>query len=207
MKGKNFSRVDRGQCKASDFYQTPYSLTRALLEAEEFDFQKTVYEPAAGRGAIVKVLEAAWGNGLVEYGDIQTGRDFMMRGMTVPYIITNPPFSLALEFVLKAKQVAREKFAMLLPVSYLHGQERFQRLWQDRVYPLAKVHVLTRYPLLTNTIRSDGKFQTGMMAFAWYVFEKQWADKPEIRWMDVQPFVLKSSLHVKTVDQQLEMEL
>jgi hypothetical protein len=54
MKGKCFSAVNRGQRKKSDFYETPYSMTRQLLEVENFN--GTILEPACGNGAIVNVL-------------------------------------------------------------------------------------------------------------------------------------------------------
>ena len=52
-KGKNFSAnntTDRR--KQTDFYETPYSLTRKFLDAEEFDKSLSVCEPACGKGAI-----------------------------------------------------------------------------------------------------------------------------------------------------------
>lgn len=36
-KGKCFSAVNRGQRKKSDFYQTPYSMTKQLFDHVEFN--------------------------------------------------------------------------------------------------------------------------------------------------------------------------
>ena len=58
-KGKNFSAnntTDRR--KQTDFYETPYSLTRKFLDVEEFDKSLSVCEPACGKGAITKVLKS-----------------------------------------------------------------------------------------------------------------------------------------------------
>lgn len=54
-KGKNFSCNNLGQRKKSDFYETPYSLTRLLLEKEDFH-GGNIIDPACGEGAILEVL-------------------------------------------------------------------------------------------------------------------------------------------------------
>ena len=125
-KGKNFSANNTGKRKKSDFYETPYSITRHLLNAEDFDNTKIVCEPACGEGAIVRVLEEKWqSTNIVSYdADI----DFLKDSRQYEYIITNPPFSLAFEFIQQAKRLASNKFAFLLPLSYLHGKKRYDEI-------------------------------------------------------------------------------
>ena len=180
-KGKNFSGNNaRGQRKKSDFYETPYSMTSHLLEVEDFNKSLTVCEPACGDGAIVKILEKKWDN-VVAY-DIE--KNFLWETENYDYIITNPPFSLAYEFVQKAKQIATEKFAFLLPLSYLHGKKRYDNIYMDKQYGLKKVYVFTRYPMLGESLREDGKYNTGMMVYAWYIFENHYSGLPVIDWID-----------------------
>ena len=180
-KGKNFSANNaRGQRKKSDFYETPYSMTSHLLEVEDFNKSLTVCEPACGDGAIVKILEKKWDN-VVAY-DIE--KNFLWETENYDYIITNPPFSLAYEFVQKAKQIATEKFAFLLPLSYLHGKKRYDNIYMDKQYGLKKVYVFTRYPMLGESLREDGKYNTGMMVYAWYIFENHYSGLPVIDWID-----------------------
>lgn len=186
MTGKNFSTNNAtGKRRKSDFYETPYSLTELLLEVEEFP--ERVLEPAQGGGAIVRVLN--------RHGFEVSGFDKEVNFLTYqevhPAIITNPPFSLAKEFIFKAKEVASEKFAMLLPLSYLHGKFRFDNIYQDREYPLKKEWVFTRYPLLGDLLREDGKHRTGMMVYAWYVWEKGVSEEPTIGWLDNNRFILR----------------
>ncbi|WWA79567.1 methyltransferase [Xanthomonas phage Kintu] len=185
--GKNFSANNLGQRKASDFYETPYSITQSLLDAEGFDRGARTLEPACGDGAITRVLAASGFSDIVGY-DAET--DFLREESTFPQIITNPPFSLALDFILKAKSVARNKFAMLLPLSYLHGKERLDKVYSDREFPLACVHVFCRYPMLGDPLRDDGKYRTGMMVYAWFVWDKHHVGDPNVKWIDNQPFVL-----------------
>ena len=182
-KGKNFSANNaKGQRKKSDFYETPYRITRHLLNRESFDKRLRVCEPACGDGAMVKIFEEHWKLNKITAYDIE--KDFLTETGQYDYIITNPPFSLAYEFIQKAKQVATKKFALLLPLSYLHGKKRHDDIYSDREYGLKKVYVFTRYPMLGDDLREDGRYKTGMMVYAWYIFENGHTELPEIDWID-----------------------
>jgi hypothetical protein len=180
-KGKNFSANNAsGNRKKSDFYETPYSITRHLLRVEEFDYSLTICEPACGDGAIVKVLREKTNN--IVFYDIE--KNFLTETEQYDYIITNPPFSIAYEFIQKAKIVAKKKFAFLLPLSYLHGKKRYDDIYSDKEYPLKKVYVFTRYPMLGETLREDGKYNTGMMVYAWFIFQKGYNGPSMVDWID-----------------------
>ena len=182
-KGKNFSANNAtGKRKKSDFYETPYTLTRKFLDVEYFNKNSTVCEPACGGGAISKVLNEYWEDDKITAYDKET--NFLWDFDEYNYIITNPPFSLAFEFIQKAKQLAKSKFALLLPLSYLHGKKRFDEIYSDREYGLEKVYVFTRYPMLGETLREDGKYNTGMMVYAWYVWTNGYNERPIIDWLD-----------------------
>jgi len=182
-KGKNFSANNAtGKRKKSDFYETPYTLTRKFLDVEYFNKNSTVCEPACGGGAISKVLNEYWEDDKITAYDKET--NFLWDFDEYNYIITNPPFSLAFEFIQKAKQLAKSKFALLLPLSYLHGKKRFDEIYSDREYGLEKVYVFTRYPMLGETLREDGKYNTGMMVYAWYVWTNGYSGQPTIDWLD-----------------------
>lgn len=181
MSGKNFSCNNTGKRRASDFYQTPYCLTDLLLSKE--NLVGTVLEPACGAGAIVSRLPYC-----TNYYDKET--DFLKEKRQYNTIITNPPFSLAQEFILKAKEVATDKIIMLLPLSYLHGKKRYDIVWKDKKFPLKKIYVFTRYPMLEETVRPDGKHRTGMMVYAWFVWEKEYENKPTIDWLDNNDYVI-----------------
>lgn len=185
--GKNFSANNLGQRRKGDLYETPYSLTEQLLDAEDFNNCASTLEPAYGRGAIVRVLERRGFDRVTSY-DLE--RDFLREERTFHQIITNPPFSQALAFILKAKLQCTHRFAFLLPLSYLHGKERLDQVYGDRSFPLARVHIFCRYPMLGDPLREDGRYRTGMMVYAWFVWERSWAGAPEIRWIDNHRYVL-----------------
>lgn len=184
MKGKNFSCNNVvGKRRKSDFYETPYSMTIQLMNVEQFC--GVVLEPAAGKGAIAKVLRTKYA---VKAYDLET--DFFTETGKFRCIVTNPPYSLAQEFILKAKQVARKKFAFLLPLSYLHGINRLRLIWSVTEFPLARIHVFARYPMLGDKLRPDGCYRTGMMVYAWFIWERAHKGPPAIFWLDNNPYVI-----------------
>lgn len=195
MKGKNFS-LNSNKRNKNDYYQTPYSMTKQLLEVENFEGK--ILEPSCGAGAIVKVLRDHKKS--VDYCDLNN--DFSLTGIFKDFkdfinddfdrydnIITNPPFSLAKEFILKAKQIANNKIAMLLPLNYLHGVARYNEIYKDTTFPLKAVYVFCRYGLLEDTIREDGTYKAGMMVYAWYIWDKSYKGEPVIRWLNNNSYI------------------
>lgn len=114
-----------------DFYATPPKAVNLLLEQERF--APLIWEPACGLGHISKVLEA--------HGYEVISTDLVYRGYGDPEpldflaetleqfegdIITNPPYSVGLEFVQRALDSVRPggKVAMFLKIQFLEGQKR-----------------------------------------------------------------------------------
>ena len=165
-----------------DFYPTPESATKALLRVETFP--GTIWEPACGDGAISKVLE--------DFGYVVRSSDLVYRGygegeidfLTFPkkasidHIITNPPYKFAQEFIETSLLVITGKAAMLLKLSFLEGEKR-RKMFQAT--PLARVHVFSKR--LTMTRNGEEMRSGGMIAFAWFVWEKGFIGKPTIDWI------------------------
>jgi hypothetical protein len=189
--GKNFSCNNvSGKRRVADTYATPYSLTRLFLDTGVLLKEAPTLEPACGNGAITKVL-SDYGFTDVKSFDLEQGQDFLTYSEPVSQLITNPPYSFAYEFIHHAKEIVKDRFALLLPLSYLHGKRRFDDIWQDRDFGLRSVSVFTRYPLFGDPLREDGKHHTGMMVFAWYFWEKGYCDAPQIQWLDNNAYILK----------------
>jgi len=165
-----------------DFYPTPESATNALLSVEAFT--GTIWEPACGDGAISKVLERhgciVKSSDLVDRGYGDSGIDFLVfpKRDTVNHIVTNPPYSLAQEFIETALLSVTGKVAMLLKLSFLEGEKR-RKMFQGT--PLARVHVFSKR--LTMTRNGEKLRSGGMIAFAWFVWEHGCTHKPEIDWI------------------------
>ncbi len=188
MLGKNFSCNNAsGNRKQNDYYATHYSLTKQLLEIEKFE--GSILEPCCGKEkAIVKVLN----NFDVSYYDIEDGIDFFNEINLYDNIITNPPYKDSMKWIAKCKQIAKYKFALLLPLAHLQGINRlYNNIYKDKEYGLSKVYIFCRYPMLGAELRDDGKYPTGMMTLAWMIWEKGFCDKPTIDWIDNNKYVLK----------------
>jgi len=192
--GKNFScNNTSGKRKESDYYPTPFELTRRFLKVWNIHQNKKILEPACGEAlAIVKVLQEQ-GFSNITFHDLHVDNvNFLNEQEQYDYVITNPPFSLAYEFIQKCKEIVTNEFALLLPLSYLHGKKRYDDIWMDKSFPLKKVYIFTRYPMLGDELREDGKMRTGMMVYAWYVWDKNYKGNPEIDWIDINDCILKS---------------
>jgi hypothetical protein len=112
----------------NDFYPTPSEVTFAFLENISWPTNITVWEPACGQNHMVDVLKTKFTN--VIGTDIQTGNDFLTSQMLeADACVTNPPFSLSVEFIKKATEYPYA--AMLLKSTYWHSAKR-TKLFYDR---------------------------------------------------------------------------
>jgi methylase of polypeptide subunit release factors len=206
--GNKTAESERPIIRKGDNYSTHYSLTELLFEKVKFDFTKTVLEPAAGEGAMVKVLKKRFKEVVScdpVYGCVcfnkkkKTEKHDMWNysflnstmwnyGKPFPYIITNPPYSLADRFVLRAKELNPEKICFLLRTNYLSGQKRLKKGVFDG---LKNVFVFNRMPDLRAPIRPDGKFITAMNVYAWFVWERGYQGEPMLDWIDCSKYTLR----------------
>jgi len=138
------SQRDSGyERKERDLYETPEWVTEALVPHIPRRI-KTIWEPAAGSGKMVRALADA--GYVVDADDISGGRDFMIYdGPTwVSAIVTNPPYVLATEFVKRAINLTATMqgfVAMLLRTDFDHASTR-RDLFE--LQPFAKKLVLTK---------------------------------------------------------------
>ena len=158
----NYERVE------ADFYPTPADCTIALLTWFGESFPREVWEPACGDGAISRVLEAhgftVWSSDLHDRGYGRSGVDFLAMDVRHP-VVTNPPFSLAEEFIRKARE-ADQPFAMLLKATYWNTTGRRALFHETGPYAVLP---LTWRP---NFVPARGKSPT--MDVGWTV----WAARP-----------------------------
>ena len=173
--------------RSQDYYETPYSMTRQLLGLGLFDASASTLEPAVGGGAIKRILVEHDFTNITGY-DVET--DFLKETRQFSQIITNPPFNLSYEFIAKAKKVASDRFAMLFPLSYLHGKRRYDSVFRDKLFPLASVNVFVRASYLGDPVRKDGRYSSGMVVYAWYFWDRAHQGEPVLRWMDNSKYIL-----------------
>lgn len=164
----------------NDFYPTPPEATQKLLDVEVFG--GGIWEPACGDGSITRVLRR---NGYYVFeSDIEPRNDgleldFMLSDqLRARSIVTNPPFKIAQQFAQHALDLGCDKLALLCKLSFLEGGTRGQ--WFPQT-PLKNVYVFSKR--LTMTRNGEPSRNGGMIAFAWYVWERGYNGRPMIGWL------------------------
>lgn len=184
----NHSETER---EVHDYYATPPVATELLCSLETFS--KNILEPCCGEGHIAKVLEAHGYNvqamDLVDRGYGEGGVDFLTYDEYVNGdIITNPPYSMAQEFVEHAMELIKDgrKVAMFLKLSFLEGKERSKMF---KKYPPKRIWVSSS----RLGCAKNGEFKTdkngnlkadSAVAYCWFVWEKGFHGNPEIHWFN-----------------------
>ena len=173
-----------------DFYPTHPVITQMLLDREELD--GTIWEPACGQGDMSKVLigrgydvlstdliDRDYGEGGIDFLD----DDQISRFGQFDNIVTNPPFTFALDFVLQAKKIARKKICILNSPMFLDGIKRYE-MWIDKGFPLKNMYQFAGRVVFRKDEIAD-QSQNGLIRFprAWFVFEKGYTGKPTIDWI------------------------
>src|SRR5258708_38498345 len=160
-----------------DLYETPAVAVEALLRVEKIPHR--IWEPACGRGAIVKVLRSAGhkvvATDIADYGLPITppgywGRDFLLETDApegTEAIVTNPPFRHAEELDAHAVNLA-PLVVMLLRLAFLESERRCHIL-ENR--GLARVHVFRKRLPMMHRDGWEGRKANSGMAFAWFVWD------------------------------------
>lgn len=156
-----------------DLYSTPSVAVEALLRVEQIPH--TIWEPAAGRGAIVRVLRdrghAVIASDIHDYGGLHFVGDFLTQERMptgCEAVLTNPPFQIAERFVAHALGLS-PLVIMLLRLAFMESERRCSIL-EGR--GLARVHVFRkRLPMMHRDGWQGRKANSGM-AFAWFVWDR-----------------------------------
>lgn len=178
----------------NDFYATPFYATEAILDHEKL--AGTILEPACGEGHISKVLMERYPNSkivstdLVQREDkfgcnVRGGVDFLSNEYNERFdnVITNPPFSLAKEFVEKGLQITNDKVIMFAKIQFLEGQQRKDFFAKT---PLKYIYVFSKRVAPLNNGKpfdENGKPWSSTMCFAWFVWEHGYTGGPVVRWL------------------------
>lgn len=181
---KGYCIAGRNYDDGTDFYQTPEWATRELLEAEIFEGK--IWECCSGNGAISRVLKdyeydvisSDIREDALVYG--KSGVDFLKCEMKVDNIVTNPPYKIALPIIEKALELANNKVAMLLKLTFLESRKRYPFFTSN--HNLKHIHVfskrVTMYPY-----GMDKPKNSGTITYAWFVWDKSYNGSPMIRWI------------------------
>lgn len=170
-----------------DFYATEPKQARLLLGIEDLSGAR-ILEPCCGTGCIAQVLTEA---GLeVEASDIaDRGFGRQQDFFTIPsfdgHIVTNPPFTRAVDFVSHALSIIPEgrKACFFLKLTFLEGIKR--RHFFD-ITPPKRIHVSSSRAICA----PNGDFASvkgSAIAYAWFVWEKGFRGKTTLDWYNPNP--------------------
>jgi hypothetical protein len=163
---------------ALDYFPTPPWATRALFRhvvprAEG----NSVWEPAAGEGHMAEVLREYmqpviasdvhdYGRGYLVGSFVGVGLD-VMPAQTVDWVITNPPFTLAIEFAERALEVATIGVALLVRSVWAETVDRYERLFAKRP-PAIIAQFVERCSMIKG--RWNPKANTAT-AYSWFIWD------------------------------------
>lgn len=162
-----------------DFFPTPPWATRALLTHVIPDARGTCWEPACGEGHMVEVLRerflGVFSSDVHDYGRGYATGSFTGGGLDQAvlverpdWIITNPPFNLALDFAIRGIDEARRGVALLVRANWAEGGERYQRLFREQP-PAVVAQFAERVPMTKG--RWDPAASTAT-SYAWFVWDR-----------------------------------
>jgi hypothetical protein len=147
--------------------------------------QQTCLEPACGAGHMAKVLKEYFrevqSSDAHDYGYGERG-DFLalpFETHSVDWVITNPPFRLAEEFVLRSLYIARHGVAILARTVFLESIGRYERLFHDQP-PTKFAQFTERVPMIRGRLDGNASTATG---YAWLVWEKYSTGIPRLMWV------------------------
>lgn len=154
-----------------NYFITPYSMIEDLLKYETI--KGTILEPCASKHRTISTVFKRNGYDVTDNVYEETNVSIMDLEGQYDNIITNIPYGKinTLTFFKKMKTLAN-KIICLLPLIFLIGKDQHKEIFEDKTYPLKKIYQYTRYSQLTNDVREDGKYQTGMVSYCWFIFEK-----------------------------------
>lgn len=172
-----------------DYFPTPPWATRALIEhAIGADAVKDMscLEPACGEGHMARPLaeyfEEVKASDVDDYGgntlyDFLSGTDRRV----FDWVITNPPFNRASEFIGEGLRRARVGVAVLVRTTFLEGQARYAGLFRDN--PPSTTAVFTeRVPMHKGRLSRKASTAT---SYSWLIWQVQASAgrQPVLQWI------------------------
>lgn len=162
--------------RSVDDFPTPPWATRALCEfllGQGYDLGASVVrEPAANRGFMARPLAEYFGkviaSDLIDYGVGYPVEDFLFpyRIDAADWTITNPPFTLADQFVARALETSRIGCAIIIRSAFLEGIARYETLFS--IWPPAfSLQFVERVPMVKGRVDPEASSAT---AYSWFVW-------------------------------------
>jgi hypothetical protein len=148
-----------------------------------------VWEPTCNRGhmsgPLGEVFGEVWASDILDYGLAGAFQhDFLLPVMPAPmtwagcerpdWVVANPPFRLAEQFIHRARAVARIGVAMIVRTGFLEGVGRYNDLF-SRTPPTIIAQFTERVPMVKGRLTAKGSTAT---AYCWLVWIAGMAPQP-----------------------------
>jgi len=183
------SATNRGSKRIeSDFYPTPLITIDSFLDNYRLK-DGTILEPCAGNGNLIGAIRGRGYTDEIVANEIRESEhdnlasaganyiyheDFLnveIPSHDVRTIITNPPFNLAKEFILRSKELyPNAEVIMLLRLAFLESKSRLD-FWKDN--NVDELYILSQRPKFINN-KSDAT------AYAWFVWNNSGKQKIKV---------------------------
>ena len=183
-----------GERAENDYYATNPKAVEMLLKIHPLNI-KTMLEPCVGEGHIADAIKNIYkdsisvdGIDIVDRGYPNTiVADFLTYKTDKKYdaIITNPPYSLATDFIEKGMSLLNESgnMAMFLKLHFLESSKRqklFKKFPPKYIYVFRNRMSTWRYGKPKD---DNGKNWVTTICHAWFIWEKGSNSEPIIRWI------------------------
>ncbi|HBF31681.1 SAM-dependent methyltransferase [Rhizobium sp.] len=163
---------------SADDFPTPPWATRALIEniiGKNNVRNLSCLEPACGRGYMSRPLSEYFCS--VESADafhygFAPVRDFLSypyQSLSHDWVITNPPFRLAEDFVHRSLIVAKKGVAILARTVFLESVGRYNTIFNNNP-PTIFAQFSERVPMVKGRVDAKASTATG---YAWFIWEKE----------------------------------
>jgi hypothetical protein len=190
MSGKAYANRKKAEERhANDKYETPYSLTWELQKLNIVKPNATILDPCCGNYAISKWFRES---NIITEKSLEYGNDFFQdeyEDNQFDYIILNPPFDLFDKFIEKAKRIGKTVIS-IGKTDYFSCYQRLENgLWKG----LSDIYVFNRKVDYQFPIFEDGTFGVGSLTSGWFIWNKDYDDKPKLDFIDVQKYATRGS--------------
>lgn len=180
------SNHTKNERQEHDYYATDPIAMEKLLTHETFS--PVVWECACGGGHLAEVMK--------DHGYRVIATDLIYRGYGLQHpfdflkeditnfngdIITNPPYSEALNFVRKALETITQghKVAMFLRVQFLEGLERNKFY---KIHPPFRIYVFSKRVQCAKNGDFDS-YGKSAVCYAWFIWKKDFKGEPIVKWL------------------------
>lgn len=177
----------KGLRQFHNFYATHPSCVSDILRVETFNH--FVLEPFCGIGSISEVLKKH-GYEVESYDIVDRGYGKVGDFFEVDFeqgwydIVSNPPYTENLtDIINRCISLCHSKVALLMPLRYLSGAERYREIYQ--INPPARIYVYQE----RIGIAMNGDFEkyndpgANREIYAWYIWQKDYTGVTELHWL------------------------